>query len=98
MTDQDLKDSFPYSNLLDADLLPELDSFFFNVPLVGVPDGMVEFRTDQSAREPEPPSVSSAHKSPLSSVAQSLKYSSSDQIVADHHLNAKQAISSRVSS
>jgi hypothetical protein len=83
MTDQDSKDSFPYSNLLDADLHPELNSLFFNVPLVGVPGEMVEFRTDQSARKPEPPSISSTHNSPLSCVAQSFKYSSPDQIVKD---------------
>jgi hypothetical protein len=98
MADQDFEDSFSYSKLLDAELLPGPDSFFLDVPSVGVSDGMAEFGPDQSEGEPEPCSISSAPNSPSSPVAQSLKYPSTDQFVADHHLNVKQAISSRLSS
>lgn len=98
MAEQDFENSFSYSDFLDAQLLPERDSFLLDVSSVGVPDGMAEFGPDQSEGEPEPCSISSAPNSLSSSVAQSVKYSSTDQTVADHHLNAKQAISSRVSS
>jgi hypothetical protein len=98
MADQHSNDSFSYSNLLDAGLIPDLASFPLDVPLDGVPNGMAEFEPEQSEGKPEASSKSSAHNSVSSSLAQSPKPSSTNPTVTDHYLNADRAVAGRVSS
>jgi hypothetical protein len=65
---------------------------------VGVPDGMAEFGSDQSEREPETSSTSLAHSSVSSFLGESTTPTSANPTVVDHHLNTTRAVASRVSS